>query len=534
MGKVENLPVDIQSMASLKHWGEPPKLPKSVMKSRARVHCGWGRVLFGHTFADHQALIKHLSEEDLSQSDVVFYCREPQILVSKAPHKLFIDPSLTYRLDLSDPKPEAFESSRLRIRPMMGSWDEYNLNKLLLDLGRVDLGEDFTHRMFAEPALSVLIAEDEETGQLLGCVFGIDHKLAFDDPENGASAWSLAVIKNPPVTGVAIGLMAKLAKQFGTKGRNFLDWSIVHDELDDCSLAEQMGFVRVPVYSVKNRNAVNEPLFTSEAECEFSSLSSNTHSLVDQARRLGISVQINDASRELFSLKWAGQSVLCMGSLSELTSAVALESCQDRQVSNSLLKSFDVAVPTQRLLSSITELLTLLETFRSIDLLPAADIDNEQGLFGLKTEAELEEAWHLVKSSKTSWVARESIFGQELDVLVIGNDVFAAKVGERLIESGEQHPHQATSVKSTSRIEDVTERLHPVIKRAALLASQALGLSIISLKVTVASECQPDYKVTSANPRPNFSSFAPQPVVEHWLKFLFPTLTSAIDTRRDL
>ncbi|WP_028111130.1 N-acetyltransferase [Ferrimonas futtsuensis] len=532
MSNRDNLAVDFQSMASLKHWGESPELAEKTMKRRSLVHCGWGRVLFGHTYADHQALIEDLNDEDQLRSDVVFYCREPQVLVSKAPHQLFIDPSLTYRLDLSGSKPEVTRSPRLRVRTLMGGWDEYNINKLLLDLGRVDLGDDFTHKMFADPSLSVLIAEDEKSGQLLGCVFGIDHKLAFDDPDNGSSAWSLAVVEDSPLSGVASALISELAKRFREKGRQFLDWSIVHDEQDDCLLAENMGFARVPVYSVKNRNAVNEPLYTSEAECQPESLSAQALPLVEQARRLGISVQIHDAARDLFSLQLAGQSVRCKGALTELTSAVALQVCEDLHISNSLLRGVDVAVPAQCFISTKKALEEFAKPFISIDLLPAVGNDDGQALLGLKTEADLEAAWHVVQSSKLQWVARESIFGQKIDVLVIGGDVFAAKVGGRFLDHSEPCREKVISPGSTHNSEDVTQRLHPVIKRAALMASQALGVQVVALEMTVASACQPDYKVTLANPRPALNAFAPQPVIEHWLKFLFPSLATAIEMKR--
>ncbi|WP_286339189.1 hypothetical protein [Ferrimonas sp. YFM] len=534
MSNRDNLAVDFQSMASLKHWGDSPELAEKTMKRRSLVHCGWGRVLFGHTYADHQALIDDLNDEDQLRSDVVFYCREPQVLVSKAPHKLFIDPSLTYRLDLSGAEPEVVCSPRLRVRPMMGGWDEYNINKLLLDLGRVDLGDDFTHKMFAEPSLSVLVAEDEQSGQLLGCVFGIDHKLAFDDPDNGSSAWSLAVVEDSPLPEVSSVLVSELAKRFRAKGRNFLDWSIVHDEQDDCSLAEKMGFARVPVYSVKNRNAVNEPLYTSEAECQPDSLSTQTLTLVEQARRLGISVQIHDPARELFSLQLAGQTVRCNGTLPELTSAVALQVCDDLHLSNSLLRGIDVAVPAQCSISSKKVLEEFAKPFVSIDLLPVERNDNEQALLGLKTEAELEGAWHFVQNSTLKWVARESIFGQKLVVLVIGNDVFASKTGGRFIDQGEHYKQNVIVPASEHSGEDVTQRLHPVLKRAALMASQALGVQVVALEMMVASACQPDYKITAANPQPDLSAFAPQPVIEHWLKLLFPSLATAMDVRRAL
>ncbi|TKB48876.1 hypothetical protein FCL40_09540 [Ferrimonas sediminicola] len=495
------------------------------MKSAAQVHCGWGRVLFGHTFSNHQQLIDHLDGEEQLRSDVVFYCREPQVLVSKAPQQLFIDPSLTYRLALSTFDSSATETGRIRLRPMMGGWDEHNINTLLLSLGRVDLGEDFTHKMFADPSLSMLLAEDEQTGKLLGCVTGIDHKLAFNDPDNGSSAWGMAIDPDCPVEGVERALITGLAKRFSGKGRRFMDLSIVHDDRHACSLVEQLGFVRVPVYSVKNRNAINEPLYTAEAECDSNLLSADTAMLLDQARRLGLSVQLEDPQRDFFSLHLAGQSVRCQGSMPESSSAVAVRACEDRRVTHALLSNSGVAVPAQAELTAFEDFQAFAIPFRSVDLVPALRADDGEARRQLMTDPQLAEAWQGREESHRPWLAQESIFGHTLNVLVIGNEVFAAEVGTQYREdqavSAEDGADRAEGGGGT---QDVTERLHPALRRAALLAAHSLGLSVVGLEMTVASPCQPDYKVTDVTAQPELTCHSPQPVMEAWLLWLFPSL----------
>ena len=37
------------------------------------------------------------------------------------------------------------------------------------------------------------LAEDEDSGAVIGSVMGLNHSKAFDDPEHGSSLWCLAV-----------------------------------------------------------------------------------------------------------------------------------------------------------------------------------------------------------------------------------------------------------------------------------------------------------------------------------------------------
>src|SRR5690606_2981936 len=68
---------------SLKSWGELPEhenVPNSVI-----VDCGWGRLVFGQTFAAPQALAAALSEETVGERDVALYVREHHVVLAESP-----------------------------------------------------------------------------------------------------------------------------------------------------------------------------------------------------------------------------------------------------------------------------------------------------------------------------------------------------------------------------------------------------------------------------------------------------------------
>ena len=77
------------------------------MRSDVVLDLGWGRLVFGQTFADLRGIVDALRAEETGERDICIYPRDPHVLVGLAPDELFIDPSYTYRLDLHRYRPRA-------------------------------------------------------------------------------------------------------------------------------------------------------------------------------------------------------------------------------------------------------------------------------------------------------------------------------------------------------------------------------------------------------------------------------------------
>lgn len=75
-----------------------------AMASDVVLELGWGRLIFGQTFADPVVLADTLAHERPGRRDICIYARESHVLISRAPNELFIDPSHTYRLRFSRPR----------------------------------------------------------------------------------------------------------------------------------------------------------------------------------------------------------------------------------------------------------------------------------------------------------------------------------------------------------------------------------------------------------------------------------------------
>ena len=67
------------------------------MAKDVKLELGWGRLIFGQTFADSATLAEALRGE-APGGDICIYARESHVVIAGAPTELFIDPSHTYRL----------------------------------------------------------------------------------------------------------------------------------------------------------------------------------------------------------------------------------------------------------------------------------------------------------------------------------------------------------------------------------------------------------------------------------------------------
>ena len=326
-------PQVMEDKLSLKHWGEPPKNGLGTVGKCVAVHCGWGRVLFGQTFDKAELLAGQLMDEETGERDLAIYVRDPHVLLSLAPQTLFMDPSHSYRLNLKElpATARATESAMFTIRPATAA-DESAVNRIYGSRGMVALKPGYLGGLDNRQCVTVLVAEGAQDGEILGVVMGVDHTVAFDDPEDGSSLWALAVDAQAAVPAVGIGLVKELAARFRNAGRAFMDLSVLHDNAEAIKLYEKMGFERVPVYTVKKKNPINESLFIGPQRVE--NLNIYAKIIVDEARRRGIHVDIEDAEAGLFTLTLGGRTIACRESLSEMTSAVAMSRCDDKSLTH--------------------------------------------------------------------------------------------------------------------------------------------------------------------------------------------------------
>ena len=538
----------------------------------ATLDCGWGRLLFGQTFDDPAKLAAALLEEDLERRDIAAYVRDPHVVLAAAPQQLFLDPSHTYRLDLSTYRASSRRPRGFVVRWLTSAADADAVNRIYLSRKMVPVRPDHVLGKRDSRTIVYLVAEDEKTGEVIGTVTGVDHRRAFGDPEGGASLWCLAV--HPQAAHPAVGetLVRRLAEYFQGRSATRLDLSVMHDNRQAIELYEKLGFVRVPEFTVKHKNPINEKLFVGPPP--ESRLNPYARIIVDEARRRGIGVEVVDAEGGFFRLTSGGRSILCRESLSELTSGVAVSICDDKAVTRRVVERAGVRVPEQIEFESRAQLAEFLERHKTLVIKPAR---GEQGRGVAVGIDDLDEAMLAVERARAHCdrvLVETCVQGEDLRLVVIDYKVVAAAlrrparvVGDgrstvrELIASQSRRRAAATGGESkipldaeTERclanagltldeapekgaeiqvrrtanlhtggtIHDVTDEVHPQLVASAVRAARAINVPVTGIDFIVRSPRAAHYAFIEANERPGLANHEPQPTAERFVDLLFP------------
>ncbi|WP_181699834.1 N-acetylglutaminylglutamine synthetase [Chthonobacter albigriseus] len=536
------------------------------------IDCGWGRLLFGQTFDDAAVLAQVMRAEAPDRRDIAFYIRDPHVALAAAPQELFLDPSHTFRLDLTTYRGSRRLARGFHIRPLASREDATAVNSILAARGMVTVPPDFFERNKESRVVRVFVAEDAGSGEIVGTVMGIDHAHAFRDPERGSSLWSLAVHPQARSPGIGAALVHYLAGRFKALGAGFMDLSVMHSNDEAIALYEKIGFRRVPFFTLKRRNSFNERLYVGPRP--ESDLNPYARLIVDEARRRGIGVEVTDAEAGFFRLSYGGRIINCRESLSDLTSAVAMSICDDKAVTRRVMERAGLRVPAQVETDDPAERAAFLKEVGQVVVKPARGEQGRGISVGIDTAEALEAAVERARTVCERVIVEEYVEGEDLRLVVIDYKVVAAALrrpprvvgdGESRIRDlierqsrrraaatgGEAHiPLDGETERCVSRcgfglddvlpagmeivvrktanlhtggtIHDVTDIVHPTLVEAGVRAARAIPIPVAGIDLLVEAPDKPFYAFVEANERPGLANHEPQPTAERFVDLLFP------------
>ncbi|MCK9747849.1 N-acetylglutaminylglutamine synthetase [Pseudomonas syringae pv. syringae] len=499
------------------------------------LHCGWGRLLIGHTYPDPAALAQDLLNEKPGERDIALYVAAPQQVLAQSPQQLFLDPSDTLRLWFSDYRPAHRVFRGYRIRRAHNESDWQAINNLYLARGMLPIDPELlTPRHEGGPVYWV--AEDEGSKTIIG------------------------------------SLVRHLIEHFMSRGLSYLDLSVLHDNDQAKALYAKLNFRNLPTFAIKRKNGINESLFLGPGpQADFNPYA---RIIVEEAHRRGIDVQVDDADAGLFTLSYGGRRIRCRESLSDLTSAVSMTLCQDKSLTHRALKAAGLRLPEQQRAGNADDNLAFLEAHGQIVVKP---LDGEQGqgvAVDLRTIEDVQAAIEQARQFDTRVILESFHEGLDLRIVVIGFQVVAAAIrrpaeiigdgrhtikqlieaqsrrraaatdGESRIpmdqetertvrEAGFDYAHilpmdqrlavrRAANLHTGGCLEDVTAILHPVLSDAAVRAARALDIPVVGLDLMVPAADQPEYVFIEANERVGLANHEPQPTAERFVDLLFP------------
>ncbi|GAB7191365.1 N-acetylglutaminylglutamine synthetase [Kineococcus sp. NUM-3379] len=562
---------------STRSWRRPPEHLVRGMARDVVLDMGWGRLVFGQTFADSRRVVDALRAEEAGERDIAVYVHDPQVLVGLAPHELFVDPSYTFRLSLAQYRPPRDPNHDVFVRMVRSRQELEEVNRIYVSCGMVSSDVDVMWANHRTRTYTYLVALDTRTQAVVGTVTGVDHVLAFDDPDNGASLWCLAADPQAALPGVGEALVRVLAERYIGRGRAHLDLSVLHDNTAAISLYRRLGFAPVPPVAVKRKNPINRRLYSPGPD-GLDELNPYARIIADEALRRGVRVQVTDAPSGEMRLSHGGRRVLTRESLSELTSAVAMSRCDDKRVTRRVLARAGLRVPRGVELCAddaegLRRAAELAAQTGPVVVKPARG-EQGKGISVGVAAAALPAAVAAAARFCPDVLVEELVAGEDLRVLVIDSEVVAAAVRRPaavvgngtdpvrvLVERQSRRRQAATRGESSipldatteavvadaghslddvlprgrvlqvrrtanlhtgGTLEDVTDVLHPRIADAAVRAAGAIGIPVTGLDFLVPDVTGGDYVIIEANERPGLANHEPRPTAQRFVDLLFP------------
>ncbi|TXR57915.1 N-acetylglutaminylglutamine synthetase [Quadrisphaera setariae] len=567
--------------------------PRHGLDPDVVLDMGWGRLVFGSTFDDPAGVLDALRDEASGKRDIACYVPDPQVLVGTSPHELFVDPSYTYRLDLHTYRQRRDAVRDVEVRTVQAREELEQVNRIYARARMVEADVDTMWANQRTRTFTHLVALDQRTlgsgadggahaaPKVVGTVTGVDHVLAFGDPEGGSSLWCLAVDPDaaPPGTGEA--LVRRLAERYAARGRAHLDLSVLHSNSGAIALYRKLGFSPTSAVCVKRKNPINQALY-SPVPAGLDDVNPYARIIADEALRRGLRVEVTDAPSGELRISSGARSVLTRESLSELTSAVAMSRCDDKRVTSRLLSRAGLAVPRAVEVTGaaagpdddLGAARALLAEVGDVVVKPARGEQGRGITVGVADDDALAAAVRRALTFCPDVVVEQRVDGEDLRVVVIDHEVVAAAVRRPaqvvgngrdtitdLVRRHSKRRAQATGGESTvpldetteavvadagyrmddvlprgevlavrrtanlhtgGTIEDVTDRLHPVVAEAARRASRVIGIPVTGLDFLVPDVEGDQYVIIEANERPGLANHEPQPTAERFVDLLFP------------
>jgi D-alanine-D-alanine ligase-like ATP-grasp enzyme/ribosomal protein S18 acetylase RimI-like enzyme len=528
---------------SLRNWEKLKGPATKGMISDAYVEMGWGRLVFGHTFEDNERIVETMTQYGYDRRDIAMYIIDPHVVVSLAPDKLFLDPSHTFRLWSYDYTMDSRTRNPFVIQRVSTRREAREINRIYGACHMKGADPDFILDKRANKLRTYMIAKDLTNDRVIGTVTGVDHVAAFNDPEKGASLWSLAVDPQTDFPGVGSSLVRHLCEHYFTRGRAFVDISVMHDNKKAIALYEKLGCQRIPVFCIKRKNPINQDLYT--ASQNYPGLNPYARLLVDEARKRGIRID-----------------------------TVAMTKCDDKRLTRKLLAKENIRVPAQIRYTDLDEAVSFMEKHKAVVVKPARGEQGEGISVDITDPKDLKTAIEKAQNACPDVILEELAPGQDLRVIVINYEVVAAAVrrppvirgtgthamkeliktynrrrmaatgGESRIPMDEEtrrclaqqglnpdtvlDKDKEVTVRKTANlhtggtIHDVTDDLHPELAKAAVAAARCLEIPVTGLDFIVPDVQGPEYVIIEANERPGLANHEPQPTAQRFIDLLFP------------
>jgi GNAT-family acetyltransferase (TIGR03103 family) len=278
-------------------------------------------------------------------------------------------------------------------------------------------------------------------------------------------------------------------------------------------------------------------------------------------------------------LSYGGRTIRCRESLSELTSSVALQICDDKRLCWRLMRAGGIRLPAQRIAGTREADEVFLKRWRRVVVKPSHGEQGAGVTVDVSTPEGLAAAIERARACHPTVLIEELVEGEDLRIIVIGDEVVAAAIRRpaRITGTGQHDVRQLVRAQSRRRaaatggesripedeeterclervgigwddvldegrtiavrrtanlhtggtIHDVTDQLSSTLADAACKAARIIGIPVVGFDFIVPSVEGEVYAFIEANERPGLANHEPRPTAERFVDLMFPHTSAA-------
>lgn len=151
-----------------------------------------------------------------------------------------------------------------------------------------------------------------------------------------------------------------------------------------------------------------------------------TRTIIDEARRRGIGVEVIDRETPIFILKYGGESIRCYNALTDRVGAVSFELANDKHLANRFLSRYGFPVPRQMKYTGFEKAQEFLQKYKSLVVKPCREWGGRGVAVAVRTVSDLRQAILRARRFGEDLILEEFVEGEDNRLIYVNLKFVAA------------------------------------------------------------------------------------------------------------
>jgi len=187
-----------------------------------------------------------------------------------------------------------------------------------------------------------------------------------------------------------------------------------------------------------------------------------TTTIVNEARKCGIRVEVLDESLPVFVLKKGRKSVRCFNALTDNVGAASFVMAQNKRAANSFLRQHGISVPAQESFVNFYQAMRFLKKCKTIVVKPSTQWGGKGVSVAIKNQVELKYAIRTAQKYEEDVILEQCVCGEDFRLIFVNYKFVAAIRRRPAVIIGDGRSSVLSLIKRTNRTEYKIDPSHQI------------------------------------------------------------------------